>query len=82
MHLAEQQSTGASSVLYAATRPQGRRFTAEDLWKIQRVQSGAPSHDGRAIVVPVTSYDLEQNTGRTRLWLVPTGDGEPRALTA
>lgn len=82
MHLAEQQSTGASSVLYAATRPQGRRFTAEDLWKIQRVQSGAPSPDGRAIVVPVTSYDMEQNKGRTRLWLVPTGDGEPRALTA
>jgi len=82
LHLAEQQSTRASSVLYAAARPQSRRFTAEDLWRIQRVQPGAPAPDGHAVVVPVTTYDMEQNKGRTRLWLVPTGEGEPRALTA
>jgi len=82
LHLAERQSSRASSALYAAVRPQGRRFVAEDLWKIQRVGAAAPSPDGRAIVVPVTAYDMEQNKGRARLWWVPTGDGAPRPLTA
>jgi len=32
--------------------------------------------------VPVTTYDLETNKGKTRLWLVPGEGGEPRPLTS
>lgn len=68
-------------MLYPAAHTEGRRFTPEDLWKIQRVGAPSPAVDGRAVVVPITTFDLEQNRGRTRLWLVPS-DGAPRALTA
>ena len=89
MHLAERQQS-RTSVLYAAKNPNGRRLSAEDLWKIQRVGSPAPAPDGSAIVVPVTSYDVEKNRGRTRLWLLPDAPGagespkssEPRPLTS
>lgn len=60
----------------------GRRpMTPEDLWKMRRV--GAPASDdrGNRIVVPVTTYDLEDNRGTTRLYLLD-GRSEPRALTS
>jgi dipeptidyl aminopeptidase/acylaminoacyl peptidase len=81
LHLAERQHSRASTILYPQRHPEGRRFTAEDLWKIQRVGTAASAPDGRAIVVPVTSYDIEKNRGRSRLWLLPT-EGAPRPLTS
>jgi dipeptidyl aminopeptidase/acylaminoacyl peptidase len=59
-----------------------RPMTAEDLWAIPRV--GAPSFapDGRALVVPVTTFDLEKNEGRGRIWRVPLDGGDPVALTS
>ena len=80
LHLAERQSP-PSTVLYAAKNPQGRRFSAEDLWKIHRIGTPAPALNGSAIVVPVTTFDLEKNRGRARLWLIPA-EGEPRPLTS
>ena len=80
MHLAERQSP-PSTVLYAAKNPQGRRFSAEDLWKIHRIGTPAPAPNGSAIVVPVTTFDLEKNRGRARLGLIPA-EGEPRPLTS
>ncbi|HEU4764853.1 MAG TPA: S9 family peptidase [Candidatus Eisenbacteria bacterium] len=80
MHLAERQSRTAT-VLYPARNPEGRRFNAEDLWRIQRVGTPASAPNGSAIVVPVTSFDLDKNRGRTRLWLIPA-EGAPRPLTS
>ena len=59
-----------------------RAFTAEDLWAIPRVGAPVFSPDGTALVVPVTTSDIEKNEGRTRLWLVPAEGGEPRPLTS
>jgi dipeptidyl aminopeptidase/acylaminoacyl peptidase len=73
--------TSPSTVLYAA-RKGPRPFTAEDLWAIPRVGAPVPAPDGRTLVVPVTTYDLEKNEGRCRIWLLPVAGGEPRALTA
>jgi dipeptidyl aminopeptidase/acylaminoacyl peptidase len=73
--------TSPSTVLYAA-RKGPRPFTAEDLWAIPRVGGPVPSPDGRTLAVAVTSYDLEKNEGRGRIWLVPSAGGTPRALTA
>ncbi len=81
MHLAERQQVRASSVLYPARNPNGRRFGAEDLWKIKRVGAPARAPRGGAIVAPVTAYDLEKNRGRSRLWMIPP-EGEPRPLTS
>ena len=80
MHVAEPQSkTQRSTALYPAMNPGKRPITAEDLWKLVRVGSLAPAPSG--IVVAVTAYDMEQNRGRSRLWLVPR-EGEPHALTS
>lgn len=78
MHVAESQTT----VLYPAVNPSGRALTAQDLWRIARVGTPAPTPDGSAVVVPVTAYDIEANKGKQRLWLVPTSGGEPRPLTS
>jgi dipeptidyl aminopeptidase/acylaminoacyl peptidase len=69
-----------TTTLYPA-RKGPRPMTAEDLWTIPRVGSPAPAPDGSACAVSVTTYDLEKNEGRGRIWLVPLR-GEPRPLTA
>jgi dipeptidyl aminopeptidase/acylaminoacyl peptidase len=73
--------TTPSTVLYPA-RKGPRPFTAEDLWAIPRVGAPVPSPDGATLAVPVTTYDIEKNEGRGRIWLVPAKGGEPRPLTA
>lgn len=45
------------------------RLTPELLWKLPRVGAPLPDSDGKRYVVPVTTYDVEQNEGLTRLWL-------------
>jgi dipeptidyl aminopeptidase/acylaminoacyl peptidase len=62
-------------------RHAARPITAEDLWRIPRV--GAPRIGvGGALIVPVTTYDLETNEGRGRIWQVDTETGAGRALTS
>ncbi len=55
-------------------------LTPEDLWKIPRVGEPAPAPDGSFVVVPVTTYDLDDNKGTTRLYRITDGRVEP--LTA
>ena len=66
--------------VYAARR--GRRpMTAEDLWKLPRVGAPCPHPDGAGCVVPVTTWDLEKNESRSRIWWAPLV-GDPRPLTS
>jgi dipeptidyl aminopeptidase/acylaminoacyl peptidase len=55
-------------------------LTPEDLWRIPRVGNPAPAPDGSFVIVPVTTYDLDDNKGVTRLYRVVDGRAEP--LTA
>src|SRR5689334_9927550 len=59
-----------------------RPMTADDLWAMSRVGAPQPAPDGTYAVVPVTTYDMSANKGRTRLWRVPADGGEAIALTA
>ncbi len=59
-----------------------RPMTAEDLWAIPRVGAPAPSPDGAWCIVPVTTYDLETNEARTRLFRVTVAGGDPLPLTS
>ncbi len=71
-----------TATLYAA-RKGPRPMTAEDLWLLPRVGAPQPSPDGRFAVVPVTTYAIEKNEARTRLWRIALdGAGEPAALTS
>ena len=66
-------------------------LNAETLWLLPRVGAPEPLPDGRAAIVPVTTYDLATDEGITRLWWVPTAAGgvgraaaspSPRPLTS
>src|SRR5437867_12487239 len=76
-----------SQLVYPA-RTGARPITPEDLWKLPRVGSPAPAPDGSGCAVPVTTWDLEKNQSRSRIWWVPVEGapaargGEPRPLTA
>src|SRR5512134_61708 len=59
-----------------------RKFTAEDLWKIERLAQPTLSPDGAQACVSVTAYDMKQNKGRSSLWLLSTFGGEARRLTS
>jgi dipeptidyl aminopeptidase/acylaminoacyl peptidase len=63
-------------------REGARNLVPEDLWRIPRVGNPVPSPDGRHVAVTVTTFDLTENKGRGRIWLVPVAGGEPAPLTA
>jgi dipeptidyl aminopeptidase/acylaminoacyl peptidase len=54
----------------------------EALWKLQRAGAVALSPDGQAAACSVTTYSMEENKGRTSLWLLPTSSTSPRRLTS
>ncbi len=56
-------------------------ITVEDLWKMQRLGAPSLSPDGAQAVASVTSYSMEENKGRSALWLLSTLGGQPRQLT-
>ena len=70
-----------STTLYPARKGE-HPLAAEDIWAVPRVGPPVPSPDGTRLAVTVTSYDLEKNAGKGRIWLVPARGGEPRALTS
>lgn len=67
--------------LSAALAAPGKPITVEDLWAVKRVGAPSLAPDGRRAVVDLTSYDLEENSSRSDLWLLDTQGGEPRQLT-
>ena len=73
--------TFPSTTLYPARKGE-RPLTAEAMWSMPRVGAPVPSPDGTQLAVAVTTYDLEKNAGRGRIWLVPARGGEPRAITS
>ena len=52
------------------------------MWQLKRLGAPAISPDGRFAVVPVTTNNIDKNTGETDLWLVPTKPGKARQLTS
>ena len=57
-------------------------MSVQDLWALKRVGPPTLSPDGRVACSSVTSYDIDDNEGRSELWLFPTDQGKPRRLTA
>ena len=59
-----------------------RPITVDDLWKLERIGGITLSPDGSQAVCSVASYSMDENKGRTNLWLLSTFGGVPRRLTA
>ena len=57
-------------------------LSVEVLWKIDRIGSPVISPEGGHIVAPVTSYNMDDDSSETRLWLFSTDGEVERALTA
>ena len=73
--------TSAMSVLYPA-RSGARALTSEDLWGLPRVGAPVLAPDASWLVTAVTTYDLEKNEGRSRIWRVSAKGGDALALTS
>ena len=62
-------------------RKPARRFTIDDLWRIERIGGASLSPDGAQVVCPLTSHSMEDNSASSALWLLSTLGGAPRRLT-
>jgi dipeptidyl aminopeptidase/acylaminoacyl peptidase len=59
-----------------------RQLTAEKMWSLKRLGDPAITPDGLTAIVPVTTYDIDENKGLTDLWLLPVAGGAARQLTS
>ena len=57
-----------------------RPFTFADMMALKRVAEPVPSPDGRWVVFAVQDVDLEANTKKSHLWIVPAEGGAARRL--
>lgn len=57
-------------------------LSAERMWTLTRLGETDISPDGRLAVVTVTQFDIEEDRGRTHLWLFTVADGRARQLTS
>ena len=57
-------------------------FTVHDMLAMQRISEPRVSPDGKRVVFTVRTTDMEENKGKTSLWLVQTDGGGLRRLTA
>ena len=58
-----------------------RPMTFDDLMAVRRVGEPVPSPDGRWVVYDAVDVNLEANTKRSHLWIVPAEGGKPEPIT-
>jgi dipeptidyl aminopeptidase/acylaminoacyl peptidase len=64
-----------------AAATNSRQFTAERMWALKRLGDPTITPDGKFAVLPVTTYDIDENKGLTDLWMLPVAGGAARQLT-
>src|SRR4029078_5373056 len=76
------------SVSHMLGRPAARRtrvrkkpIDVDTLWRLERVGALSLSPDAGVAVCTVASYSMDDNKGRSSLWLLPTASCAPRRLT-
>ena len=69
-----------SPLVRAETLPGKRALTFTDLMAIKRVGEPVPSPDGKWVAFEAVDVNLDENTKRTHLWIVPSGGGDARRL--
>jgi dipeptidyl aminopeptidase/acylaminoacyl peptidase len=56
-------------------------FTATEMMRLKRLSDPQVSPDGGQVAFVLTEVDLEENSKKSDLWMVPVSQGEPRRLT-
>ncbi len=67
-------------LVHAENPPVKRAFTFTDLMAIKRVGEPVPSPDGKWVAFDAVDVNLDENTKRTHLWIVPSEGGDARRL--
>ncbi|MEE2886695.1 MAG: prolyl oligopeptidase family serine peptidase, partial [Planctomycetota bacterium] len=57
------------------------RMTPELLWKLGRVSDPQVSVEGARLLYSIRTYDLEQNSGRSQVFLMDTAAGKTQQIT-
>ncbi len=71
----------SGSIITHAEGPTGKRaLTFDDLIAVKRVGEPVPSPDGKWVVFDAVEVNLNENSKRTHLWIVPSAGGESRRL--
>src|SRR4051812_3520978 len=65
---------------HAAAPETKRPFTFEDMMALFRVAEPVPSPDGKWVLFSAQEVDLEANTKKSHLWIVPVEGGTARRL--
>ncbi|MCP5273082.1 MAG: S9 family peptidase [Burkholderiaceae bacterium] len=63
-------------------KPAKKPISIDTLWQIRRLGAPSLAPDGAQAVASLTTYSMDDNKGRSALWLLSTLGGKPRALTA
>ncbi len=71
----------AEPATQASPSSQKRPFTFEDMMALKRIGDPQVSPDGRWVLFSAVHVNLEENTRRPHLWIVPAAGGESRQLT-
>ena len=71
----------AQPATHASPSSQKRPFKFEDMMALKRIGDPQVSPDGRWVIFSAVHVNLEENTRRPHLWIVPTAGGESRQLT-
>ncbi|MFQ5869127.1 MAG: prolyl oligopeptidase family serine peptidase [Candidatus Zixiibacteriota bacterium] len=64
-----------------STAGEKRLITFEDLYDYGKVDDIQVSPDGKYLAFTVTFDDLESNSSKANIWIMPTRGGEPRKMT-
>ncbi|HEV2064196.1 MAG TPA: S9 family peptidase [Thermoanaerobaculia bacterium] len=75
---------GAAALLLLppAAGAQSRPFRFDEMAKAGRLSGFSLSRDGKWIAYAVSVPDVDENRGRSAIWLLAAGGGEPRRLTS
>src|SRR5689334_7960464 len=72
-------------LLLATTLPAAesakRPITFDDLWKVKRPGRPAVSPDGKWVAVEVTSYDIDDDSSTSQIWLLATDGSTQKQMT-
>jgi dipeptidyl aminopeptidase/acylaminoacyl peptidase len=71
-----------SSITCSQDPPATRPLGVDDLFGVSEVHDPQISPDGQFVAYAVLSSSLSDDKPETRLWMIPSGGGEPIALTA
>jgi dipeptidyl aminopeptidase/acylaminoacyl peptidase len=64
-----------------AAQSQKHPFTFEDMMALKRIGDPQVSPDGRWVIFSAVHVNLDENTRKPHLWIVPAAGGESRQLT-